>query len=142
MKHQSLFTTLERWTLSLGLAACASLSAVATAAEPAARVTEAELDRYGVPVKVVRARTPGKRAVTFEADPEPLAAGSVAVVRIESLNRGGTVQRWRCVAVDDIAECLGRPVRVPYLTGDKAVVLSVELAPDQGPGAGLELARR
>ncbi len=39
------------------------------------------------------------------------------------------VRRWRCVAVHDVAECLGRPVRIRYLPGEKKVVLTGILRP-------------
>lgn len=111
---------LGAFTLSL----CSSVAA----ASPA-RVTEAEIDAFGVPVKVVRARTPGKTAAVFEAEPEALSADAVAVVEIRSVGKYGATKRYYCVAVDDVSECLGQPVRVPYLDDDDAVVLSVELAP-------------
>lgn len=128
----------RKWTSRVGwvragrpammtLAACLS-TPFAAGASPDSRVTEGELSQLGVPVKVVRARSPGKSAAVFAAEPEPLAAGQVAVVEIISHNREGATPRWRCVAVDDLSECLGKPVRIPYLQQHEAVVLSVTLS--------------
>lgn len=89
--------------------------------------------RDGVPLRVVRARAAGARSATFHAEPAPLAQGTVAVIEIASRHRGGTVHRWRCVAVDDVSECLGRPVEVPYLPHDRAMELSVRLVSERGP---------
>lgn len=89
---------------------------------------EATMARFGEPVEVVRPRGEGMQAAVFEAAPQSLHPEHVAVIEIASLSAEGRRPRWNCVAVEDVAECLGHPVRVPYLSDDEAMVLSVHIA--------------
>ena len=94
-----------------------------------ARATEIVLDSYDDEVAVVRKRTPGKRTVTFSADPQLLGDAALAVFRVRSISPLGSVTRWSCVAVDDVAECLGRPLKLRWLADDTRMELGVTLMP-------------
>ncbi len=104
-----------------------------------ARSSDLSLDAPGDQATVVRVRTPGKSAVTFRAQSEAIAEGMVLVFEVTSIGRAGAVKRWRCVAVDDVSECLGQPVRVAYLPSDDAIVLHAQVAPGSDPGPAFAL---
>ena len=91
--------------------------------------TPVRFDRYERQSRVVRFRTPGKATASFSSDPFLLEAGSMAVFEIRSVALTGSVQRWRCVAIHDVAECLGSPVKLRYLPNDTKMVLTATLKP-------------
>lgn len=93
------------------------------------RATEVSYDRYHRTVELVRTRTDGKALVTFHAEPQLLEAGAIAVLEVRSVAKTGSVTRWRCIAVRDIAECLGVPVALRYLPEDHRMVMSVTMKP-------------
>lgn len=94
------------------------------------RETEIPMDRYDHDVKIVRQRTEGKTYATFMAEPQLIEKGAVALFEIFSVSDLGSVSRWRCIAVRDVAECLGAPVRIKYLADDESVVLTAKMKPD------------
>lgn len=98
-------------------------------ASETARTTEVPLVRYHQATTLVRPRTEGRRFATFEAEPSLLSPGSALVFEIYSMAPTGVVPRWRCVAVHDVADCLGTPVKVRYLPKDEKVVLKATLVP-------------
>ena len=85
---------------------------------------------YHRPAVIVRERTGQRIYATFSADPQLLTPGSAAVFEARSVSDQGAVSRWRCVARHDVAECLGRPLRLRYLPGDVAITLKVEIVPE------------
>lgn len=93
------------------------------------RTSELRLSSYEQVVTVVRERGEGKRFASFLAEPALLQHGSAAVFEIRSDGTRGSLVRWRCVATRDVAECLGRPVRVKYLPDDERIVLTARLVP-------------
>lgn len=98
---------------------------------PVPRVTELRLDEGHRVREVARLRTPGKSYAAFSAEPRPLEKGERVVFTIHSVGRDGRVPRWRCVAKADVAECLGKQVKVSYLPGDVRVVLVAKLEPER-----------
>jgi len=106
------------------------------------RGTSFNLERYHSQVEVVRLRTAGKDFATFVAEPQLLDRGSVMIFEIRSVAETGSVKRWSCVAQNDIAECLGKPVRVRYLPADEKVVLIAKLKPLNAVGPKTAVAKR
>lgn len=112
-------------------------------ASETARTTEVPLVRYHQAMTLVRPRTEGRRFASFEAEPNLLTPGSAMVFEIYSMAPTGVVPRWRCVAVHDVADCLGTPVKVRYLPKDEKVVLKATLVPaTEVSEPSLALARR
>lgn len=93
------------------------------------KTTKLSFEEYHQTAKVVRHRTEGKRYATFFAEPQLIDTGAAMIFEIRSVARTGSVSRWRCVAVNDVAECLGAPVRVRYLPADERIVLVARIAP-------------
>lgn len=141
----------ESWTL-LPLA-CLLVSTTALAAEPEVsaeapdildgrapvepadqRAHTLSFDRYHEALEVERPRTDGKEFATFSAEPQLIQPGAQVVLEIRSEAEAGSVLRWRCVAVHDVAECLGAPVRVRYLPEDARIVLTMRFLPRRVPG--------
>jgi hypothetical protein len=98
-------------------------------AQSMARETEMLFERYGQEQVIVRERTNGE-AATFSAEPALLERGSKLVVEVYTVAARGTVLRFRCVARDDVAECLGKPLRVAWLPDDDRAVLVARIEPD------------
>ena len=94
-----------------------------------ARATKSELSTYHKVIKVVRNRSTGKSKATFYAEPQLLDENAVAIVSIRSIASDTGIERFRCVATHDIAECLGTPVKIKYLPLDTKVVLEIQLVP-------------
>jgi hypothetical protein len=90
---------------------------------------ELVIDRYQKAFSVERVRTELKKFAIFHAEPQTIEKGAVLVFEIESVSKYGSIPRWRCVAVDDVAECLGRPVQLRYLPDDEKVVLHAVAKP-------------
>lgn len=129
-------TTNRRHALAAAVLFVISSAAIAHAEEPRhpvlpghARSTALEIDRYEVPLSIVRTRSPGQRAATFYADPQLIEASAVLLFEIKSKQGAHEVSRWRCLAVHDVAECLGAPVRIRYLPSDSALVLTAVSKP-------------
>jgi hypothetical protein len=93
------------------------------------RTSEFFLDRYDRVQKIVRKRTEGKTYALFTAEPQLIDKGAVMLIEIKSVSGAGAVPRWRCVAVHDVAECLGVPVKIAYLPSDDRIVLTATLKP-------------
>jgi hypothetical protein len=131
-------------TISTALALTVTLSSVSAGAatkrsplwDQDARETELSLESWDTAAVVERKRSFGRKYAVFHADPQAIAADAVLVFEIES---EGEV-RWSCVAVDDVAECLGVPVKVPYQKSDEIVRLKVKAVPRSTP-RGSELVR-
>ncbi len=117
---------------ALSLCAVLGVASEARADEPqlelgAERVTAVAMDDYHAST-IVRARTPGKSAVTFSAMEEEIAPNAEVVFEIRSESgEGDGTRRWRCVARDNVSECFDKPVRVSYLDDDQRVVLEVRV---------------
>ena len=71
-------------------------------------------------------RTSEKEYATFSAEPLLIDSGAFTLFEIRSVAEAGSVPRWRCVARDGVAECLGAPVRIRYLP-DERIVLTAKL---------------
>ncbi len=93
------------------------------------RRTPLQLDRYHNEVTIVRKRSARKEFATFVAEPKLLQRGSFILFEIRSVAKTGVISRWRCIATADVAECLGRPVKVRYLPRDEEIVLTAKLMP-------------
>jgi hypothetical protein len=106
------------------------------------RGTTFDLERYHSQMEVVRLRTAGKDYATFMAEPRLLDAGSVMIFEIRSVAKTGSVRRWKCVAENDIAECLGKPIKIRYLPADEKVVLVAKLKPMKAVGPKTAVARK
>ena len=106
------------------------------------RGTSFNLERYHSQIEVVRMRTVGKDFASFVAEPRLLDRGSVMIFEIRSVAKTGSVKRWSCVAQNDIAECLGKPVRIRYLPADEKVVLVAKLKPVMAVGPETAVATR
>ena len=124
--------------LALGLSITASflVSQTAMASETLApaqskqiRETTADVSSYNEVITITRNRTDGKQFASFFADPQLLDANSVLRLEVESVSSFGRMTRWQCTAIHDIAECLGKPLKVRYLEGDTKIELSFRLQP-------------
>jgi hypothetical protein len=104
--------------------------------EAKVRTTELVVDRYNRVQKVVRMRHEGKTYASFSADPQLIDKGAAILFEIHSISPKGGVSRWRCVAVNDVAECLGVPIKVRWLEGEDRMVLTATLKPQNEAGAG------
>ncbi len=110
----------------------ASLSpAVAGAAEPAAKTTSIAPTRYYEAHVVERVRTGHKANAVFSAAPAAIARGADVVFEARSVAGSNQEVRWRCVAREDVSECLGAPLSVAYRTGDDKVTLTVLVVPER-----------
>jgi hypothetical protein len=137
-------------TCAIGLCAAVSLTGVASAEQKATRepikpqlldgarapvapaklrTNEFFLDRYDRVQKIMRKRTEGKTCALFTAEPQLIDKGAVMLIEIKSVSKSGSVPRWRCIAVHDVAECLGVPVKIAYLPSDDRIVLTATLKP-------------
>lgn len=94
-----------------------------------ARKSELPLDRYESNITVVRKRTEGKEVATFVAEPRLIDRGAVVVFQAISQAESGSVLRWHCIAVRDVAECLGKPLKLRYLPKDDRIVLTARVLP-------------
>ena len=101
-----------------------------------------DLERYHSQIEIVRVRTAGKDFATFVAEPKLLDKGSVMIFEIRSVAKTGSVRRWKCVAENDVAECLGKPVRIRYLPADDKVILVAKLKPLKAVGPKTAVARK
>ncbi|MEQ9496201.1 MAG: hypothetical protein RIT81_05065 [Deltaproteobacteria bacterium] len=123
----------------LGVASAVSMCAVlgvaseARAERPAPeldlgdkRVTAVAMDDFHES-RIVRERTPGKKAVTFSAMNEKIDAKAEVVFEIRSESSDRDLPRWRCVARKNVNECFDKPVRIAYLANDDRVVMSVRV---------------
>ena len=126
-------------TITTALALTVTLSSVSAHAAKRAplwdkegRETELSLQSWDTAAVLERKRSFGRNYAVFHAEPQAIAADAVLVFEIES---EGEV-RWSCVAVDDVAECLGVPVRVPYRKSDEIVRLKVKAVPRSTPRGG------
>jgi hypothetical protein len=100
------------------------------------RETELSLQRWETPAVLERRRSFGRKNAVFHAEPQAIAPDAVLVFEVASEGK----LRWRCIAVDDVAECLGAPVRIPYQKTDEVLRMSVQAVPRDTP-KGSELVR-
>jgi hypothetical protein len=127
------------WVTSISLAAMMSLAPRARADDKSAgraplvvaklRTTELRVDRYNKVEKVVRMRHEGKASASFTAEPMLIDQGAVMLFEIRSVSKKGAVSRWRCIAQNDVAECLGTPVTVRWLEGEDRMILTAVMKP-------------
>ena len=95
-----------------------------------ARETALVLEHIGQEFVIVRERTNGDVA-TFSAEPQLLERGTKMVIEVYTVAQKGSVLRFRCEAKNDVAECLGTPVRVHWLPSDEKAVLVARIVPDR-----------
>lgn len=124
------FLAVTTVSLVTAIASLASASEPSTSRRPIypleRNISTLDLQAFETPYTIVRERTELAKASTFLADPKLIDENAVYVFEIESVfTYRAAVKRWRCVAVRDIAECLGRPITVPYLDRDDKLVLTV-----------------
>jgi len=94
----------------------------------AQRETTKQLDTYNHAIEFVRERTSGKKSASFHAEPYLLDSKVSALITISSVSKVGKIERFRCIATHDLAECLGSAVKIRYLPKDQRLVLSVQFA--------------
>ena len=133
-KRTRLLTKISLATLALSFALTGMTASKAEATKKPARVkevrtTESDMSTYSKVAQVMRERTAGKSSATFYAEPHLLDQNAVALVTIRSIGDTGEIERFRCIATHDIAECLGAPVKIMYLPADTHVALDIELLP-------------
>ena len=125
-------------TTLLGFTFLASIAVVNTAEASESRTpvrsnsireTTAKISSYENEVRIVRLRSKGKTLASFHADPQLIQKDSIVVFEIKSYTKSASLSRWRCVAVHDIAECLGTPVRIQYLPEDTRIEMTFKLKP-------------
>jgi hypothetical protein len=75
--------------------------------------------------EIIHERSPLRDEAVFHAEPQLFGPGAVMLFEIFSDAKDGRVERFRCVALYDVAECLGTPVRIRYLPKDERIVLRV-----------------
>lgn len=97
------------------------------------RTSQLSLGRYYRTATVTRVRSDGMIFASFSAEPQLIEPGAILVLEIHSIAKTGSMPRWRCIAVNDVAECLGTSVRVRYLPSDQRVVLRARLLPASDP---------
>lgn len=107
-----------------------------------ARTSEFSFETYHSGIQIVRERSPGKSYATFIADPYLIDSGAAVIFEVRSVAKTGSVLRWRCVARDDVAECLGAPVKVRYLPKDEKIVLTARLVPQSEVDVNAAMAAR
>lgn len=105
-----------------------------------ARETALRLEHLGQEFVIVRERTNGD-VVTFSAEPALLERGTKMVIEVYTVAAEGAVLRVRCEARNDVAECLGSPVRVHWLPNDDKAVLVARIVRDKRPAATILAAR-
>jgi len=122
--------------LGLTLVASASAFNLANAAEDrkpmdynSVRETTAEIESYENEITIVRHRSSGKTLASFHADPQLIDQNSMMIFEVKSHGETGSVSRWRCIAIHDVAECLGSPVKIRYLPEDTRIEMSFRLKP-------------
>ena len=93
------------------------------------RKTTKLVESYHQAIEVVRTRSPGKSGASFYAEPQLLDVNASALVTVKSVSSDGKLERFRCIATHDLAECLGTPISVQYLPQDLQLVLEVQLIP-------------
>jgi hypothetical protein len=106
-----------------------SISVPAFAAEPQGereqRVSAIDLERFDTAYTIEQTRGAKTKNGVFYADPQLIDEEKIIVFQISSISPERSLERWKCVAIHDVAECLGRAVRVPYLAGEKKLVMTV-----------------
>lgn len=95
----------------------------------AQRTTTGTIDRYDRPVVIERERTEQKSHASFSAEPQSIDPSAVLLFEITSDGLDGALPRWRCVAVRDVAECLGNGVSIRYGARDDKMVLRITAKP-------------
>lgn len=124
-------TTHTTKTLAAALLVTALCPAVAAAAEPASKTTEIAPERYYEAHVVERVRTGAKANAVFSAAPAAITHGADVVFEARSVSGSTEEVRWRCVAREDVSECLGQPLSLAYRTGDDKVTLTVLVVPER-----------
>jgi hypothetical protein len=97
------------------------------------RTSDVRIDRYDAPTTIVRERTELKKSAVFFADPQPVDKKAIVLFEAYSVSSATSTPRWRCIAIDDVAECLGAPVEIKYLANDEKIVLVTTLKPRNAP---------
>lgn len=93
------------------------------------RAREVKLETYEAPVEIVRSKTRGMKVAAFGAEPQVVEPTSVILFEIRSVSTRGSVDRWRCIAVENVSECFPNAVRLSYLPGDQRMILTVTAKP-------------
>ncbi len=104
--------------------------------------SSAQFVKLGDGIQVVEhVRQPGEVAASFQLEPAPVPEGTHVVFEVHSIRGAERVLRWRCVAVEDLAECFVQPLLIAFRTGDQTLRLEVQLVDPVGGEFGpLQLA--
>ncbi|MCK6551588.1 hypothetical protein L6R52_37495 [Myxococcota bacterium] len=131
-----MFDVIRSTCFTLAALCTSSVIAATAAAETRAplrasdqRTTTGTIDRYDRPIVVERVRSDLKSRASFSAEPQPIDPNAVLLFEITSDGLDGAQPRWRCVAVRDVAECLGNGVSIPYGPRDDKMVLRITAKP-------------
>jgi hypothetical protein len=106
------------------------------------RETSARVSSYGQEIRIVRNRSADKTFASFHAEPQLIDSNALAYFEIKSFAKDGEISRWRCIATHDVAECLGRPVKIRYLPEDTKIELSFKLIPRVAQPQAMAVAQR
>ena len=98
--------------------------------------------RVGADRQVVEhVRQPGEIAASFKVASGAVPEGAQVVFEVHAIRGAERVLRWRCVAVEDLAECFVEPLLIAFAAADQALRLEVQLAaPVPGEFGPLQLA--
>lgn len=136
-------------TLLMTTALLASTATSAFARDPLTaslpKETAVTLESFYQTQEIVRVRSKFRGSAVFTASSQEIDPRAVLVFEARSESNDGERARWRCVARYDVAECLGDPLKIRYLPGDKRVVLTITTLPSwdkEKIEEGLKLARR
>jgi len=131
-------------TLSSCLILAVTASAEATPRKPirsvAQRTTTLQLDPAKGYTELVQERDEMTKRAVFHADPQAIDENGVMLFQAFGVAGDVKVERWRCVAVRDIAECLGTPVRIAYQQGEERMVLRMTIRHRETDEGGMLLA--
>ncbi len=106
---------------------------VATTSTGASNARHVELSKFYVPAVFVQRRTSGKKVAVFRAPSRSLSEDSVLLFIVESVDdRDRRVERWRCIATEDVKDCLLDRQRFRFLPEDQLIVLTAMMLPKHG----------
>lgn len=98
-----------------------------------------KFDSMYVPRVFVRRRVLSETHATFWAPAQKLRKDAVLLMTVESVGDQGRQERWRCVAIEEVEECLSKQSRFRYLKGDRLMVLTTMALPKDSTDVALLL---
>lgn len=77
------------------------------------------------PQEQVRERASTRGHASFKPMAQPIELRQIVLFQAFAEKKGEKRERWRCVAMRDYAECLGKELIIPFERGDERIVLRV-----------------